>query len=188
IHRSHHIIADPACSHEGAQVDGGFRPFKMFEVFVKRRPIHGHAIFLRDFIGLFFHAVVDGGDRTAFASNFGGNSLRDFARRAIVDQYIEFRLALHVDKSWRNDETLCVQAFSSRRFAQVADGGYAITGDGNVTFNPWGAGAVNQVRSGNDELIVRTLRRSKGGKKQEDQANETNATMESAAHGAPQSS
>jgi hypothetical protein len=43
------------------------------------------------------------------------------------DQYIEFRLALHIDKSWRHDENFCVQTFSSRRFAQVADGDYAIT-------------------------------------------------------------
>jgi hypothetical protein len=160
----------------------------MFEVFVERRPIHCHAIFLRDFFVLLFHAVVDGSDRTAFAGDFGGHALRDFARRTIVDQYVEFRLALHIDKSWRHDETLYVQAFSSRRFAQVADGDYAITGNGNVPYNPRGAGAVDDVRSGDDKVIVRTLCRGKGGKKQEDQANATSAMMESAVHGAPQSS
>jgi hypothetical protein len=34
--------------------------------------------------------------------------------------------------------TLCIQAFSSRRFAQVADSDYAITGNGNVPFKPHG--------------------------------------------------
>src|SRR4029077_6567568 len=113
---------------------------------------------------------------------------RDFARCAIVDQYVEFRLALHIDESWRHGETLCIQAFSSRSFAQVADGDYAITGNGNVPCNPRGAGAVDDVPSGDDEVIVRMLRRGKGGEKQEDQANATSAMMESAVHGAPQSS
>src|SRR4029077_11390427 len=118
-------------------------------------------------------------DRTAFASDFGGHALCDFARRAIVDQYIEFRLALHIDKSWRHDETFCVQAFSSRSFAQVADGDYAITGNGNVPCDPRGPGAVDDVRFGDNEVIVRTLRRGKGGKKQENQANTTSAMLES---------
>ena len=157
----------------------------MFEVFVERRPIFCHTVFLCDFFVLLFHAVVDGSDRTAFACDFGGDALRDFARRAIVDQHIEFRLALHIDKSWRHDEALCIQPFSSRRFAQVADGDYAVTGNGNVPFNPRGAGAIDQVRSGDDEVIVRTLGSGKGGKKQEDQAN---AMTECAVHRVPQSS
>jgi hypothetical protein len=44
------------------------------------------------------------------------------------------------------------------------------------------------VRPGDDEVIVRTLRRGKGGKKQEDQGNAKSAIMESAVDGAPQSS
>jgi hypothetical protein len=43
-------------------------------------------------------------------------------------------------------KTLC---FSSLPIAgQVAYGDHAITGNGNVPFNPWGAGAVDQVRWG----------------------------------------
>ena len=72
--------------------------------------------------------------------------------------------------------------------AQVADGDYAITSNGNVPCDPRGPGAVDDVRSGDDEVIVRTLRRGKGGKKQENQANATSAMLESAVHGAPQSS
>jgi hypothetical protein len=50
------------------------------------------------------------------------------------------------------------------------------------------AGAVDDVSPGDDEVIVRTLRRGKGGKKQEDQGNAKSAIMESAVDGAPQSS
>src|ERR1700687_2446859 len=159
----------------------------MFEIFVERRPIHCHAIFLRVFFVLLLHAVVDGSDRTAFAGDFGRHALRDFARRAIVDQYIEFRLALHINKSWGHDETLCAQAFTSRRFPQVADGDYAIAGNGNVPCNPRGPGAVDDVRSGDEESRGRTVRRGRGGKKKEDQADAMSAMTESAVHGAPQS-
>ena len=39
----------------------------------------------------------------------------------------------------------------------------AITGNGNIPSNPGSASAVDDVRSGNDEVIFLTMRRSKCG-------------------------
>ena len=96
--------------------------------------------------------VVQRSDGTAFAGNFGRDALVDFRRQARVDEDGQFRLAEHVDESGRDDFAGGVDGALARCSGEIADGGDLAIADADVAGIPGGAGAVDDVAVGDDDV------------------------------------
>ena len=76
------------------------------------------------------------GDGTAFAGDFRGDPLGEFAEGAIVEEEREFGLAEHVNEAGRNDPAFGVDFAFGVGFAHIADRRDAIPADGHVSRIP----------------------------------------------------
>ena len=79
--------------------------------------------------------------------------MSDFAGSASVHKDVEFGLALHVDEPGRNDEAVGVDALSGGSIVEIAHGCDTVAFDRNITEMPGCAGAINNARAGDDEIV-----------------------------------
>ena len=76
----------------------------------------------------------------------------DFRRQARFDEDGEFGLAEHVDEAGCDDLAGGVDGALAGRGGQVADGGDFAIADADIAGVPGGAGAVDDVAVGDDEI------------------------------------
>ncbi len=145
--------AELAGTDVGAEVQRRALLFETAEIAIEIRPING------EFVGLkkrlhgresFFTLRGDGG---AFAGDFRGDALREFAERAIIEEQADFGLPQHVYKSWRDDATGSVDFAGGAFVVQIADRRDSIAFYGNVGVEPGISRAVDEVAIANDQVI-----------------------------------
>src|SRR5262249_40364857 len=82
----------------------------------------------------------------------------DFAGRATVDEDIEFRLALNINKAGRYNQAGAVDSFFCGCLAEIADSGNSISRNRNVARNPGGTRSIDDLRSAYDEIVLALFR------------------------------
>src|SRR5215472_16814108 len=111
------VISQASGADKRSQVNGWPGAFEMTEILLQRMPIQIDMVF-RGFGTKFLqHAVVRWCNRCAFASDLRSHALSDFAGCAAINQDVELRLALHIDKSRSHDQSGCMNGLFGFRTA-----------------------------------------------------------------------
>ena len=127
------------------------------EISLQRGPVRGEMEVLVIISALLIEHVVGGSDGVAFAGDFGGDALRQFADCLLVDEQVGFRLAEHVDEAGRNDQPFGIdRALGNERGIGLAYEGDAISDNAHVGIDPGIAAAIDDAAIANEvvELLA----------------------------------
>ena len=125
------------------------------EVALEVRPVRADAVALPDVVAFGDLALVGRGDRLALAGDLGGDSLRNLRCGAGVDEDGILRLPEEVEEAGRDDELRGVDGAFRRAARESAGGlerGDPAVGDAEVGAKPGGAGAVDDLAAGDEEV------------------------------------
>jgi hypothetical protein len=157
IVRTHNEAANAPGPHKGAEVDGRFCALEMAEVIGQRGPVESHAKPLGGIFAVLPHEIVHRGDRGAFAGDFRCHPLRDFTGRAIVDQNIEFGLALDVNETGSSNKPSGVHPFGGGGLLEISDSRDTVVDNPDVPDEPGRTAAVHNASARQNEIVVRWL-------------------------------
>ena len=147
-----HHAADLRGADVAREIDSHALLFEACEILAEGSPVGSDVVVVVvGAIGL-NDGIVQRGGRAAFASDFSGDALKDLRRQVRIHQDREFRLPEHVDEAGGDDFAGGVDGALARRGSEVADGGDFSVPDSEVAGVPRGAGAVDNVAVGDDEI------------------------------------
>ena len=148
-----HRFADLRRADISANVEGRALFFQALEVAVERGPVNRELVVIQKRLHWRNGFLILRRDGAPFAGNFRGDSLRELAERAIVEQQRDFRLPEHIDETRRDDAALridftlgvCVMQIANRRDASAAHG--------DISGKPRVPSAIDDVAVADEQII-----------------------------------
>src|SRR5579864_274443 len=120
-------------------------------------PIQLDVVFRSFWTKFFEHAIVRRRNQRAFTGDLCSHALGDFAGCPPINQDVELRLALDIDKPRSYDQSGCIYGLFCFRTVQIPDGGDSVSGNTKITMEPGCAGSIDDFSVGDQEVIDRLL-------------------------------
>src|SRR5260370_30728448 len=105
---ANHRLTDLRGADVGADVDGCALLFEAMKITVESGPINGELVMVEKRLLRRESLFILRCDGAAFAGNFRGDALGEFAERTIVEEERDFGLAEHVNEARRDNAALSI--------------------------------------------------------------------------------